>query len=148
MMRLLIIFACLPLRHLQLNSGFGYRVHPLSGKVSAHQGVDLHARADTVFAVMDGRTEQVACGKSLGIFIRLSHGSVYTLYGHLSQALVLPGDSVAAGTPIAITGRTGQVTGEHLHFAVRSNGHYIDPVRFLFYLMITPALYSPIHKKT
>ena len=52
---LMTCMVCLPLRHLQITSGYGYRVHPLSGRYQFHKGIDLRARSDTVFAVLAGR---------------------------------------------------------------------------------------------
>jgi murein DD-endopeptidase MepM/ murein hydrolase activator NlpD len=123
---------CLPLRHLQLTSGFGFRVHPVSHAWKFHAGIDLAARRDTVFAVLDGLVRTEGYDPRLGLTVRITHpGDLETIYGHLSQFLVLPGDTVASGDAIAITGATGAVTGEHLHFAVRYRGRPIDPLYFL-----------------
>ena len=129
-----ILFAgmlCLPLRQLSLSSTFGYRLHPITGKYAFHAGVDLRARADTVFAVMPGKVTAVSYNRYLGIFIRIDHQEFRSTSGHLSQIFVLPGDSVSAGQPIAITGSTGRVTGEHLHFSIQFNHRYINPLKFL-----------------
>ena len=133
-MRTMLLFSliCLPLKHLQLTSGFGYRSHPLTGKFSFHSGVDLRASRDTVFAVMDGSAISVSYDRGLGICIRLAHGTVETSYGHLSAVLIHPGDSVLAGQPIAVTGATGTVTGEHLHFSVRCGKKPVDPLEFIY----------------
>ena len=53
-----------------------------------------------------------------------------TLYSHNSKNLVEVGEWVKAGQPIALTGRTGRATTEHLHFEVRINGKTYDPARF------------------
>lgn len=128
---LLTVAFCLPLRHFSQTSGFGYRVHPLTGKYCFHTGVDLRADKDTVFAVLDGVVSAASYDRLLGIYIRLNHSDFQTLYGHLSQILVLPGDSVFAGDAIAISGATGRVTGPHLHFSVQFRHRNIDPLRFL-----------------
>ena len=127
---LLYIF-CLPLRHLTLTSPYGFRVHPITGKYCFHEGIDLRAHQDTVYAVLKGVVQQTGYHSLLGIFIRLDHGQFQTTYGHLSQLFVLAGDSVCASCPIGITGATGQTTGEHLHFSVKFNGQYINPLKFL-----------------
>jgi len=128
---LLTVAFCLPLRHFSQTSGFGYRVHPVTGKYCFHTGVDLRADKDTVFAVLDGVVSAASYDRLLGIYIRLNHSDFQTLYGHLSQILVLPGDSVSAGDAIAISGATGRVTGPHLHFSVQFRHRNIDPLRFL-----------------
>lgn len=143
-----IILACclvyLPLRHLQLTSGYGYRLHPLTGRYAFHQGIDLRARSDTVFAVLSGKVEASAYEHLLGFYIRLDHGDFQTLYGHLSQLFVLEDDSVVAGMPLGITGHSGRVTGEHLHFAVSYRHRAIDPLKFLTLL----TNFNSNHKET
>lgn len=126
---------CLPLRQLHITSGYGYRVHPLTGRSQFHKGIDLRARSDTVFAVLAGRVKTAAYDPLLGFYIRLDHGDFETLYGHLSQAFVLAGDSVNACDALGITGASGAVTGEHLHFAVSYRHSAIDPLKFLMRLM-------------
>jgi murein DD-endopeptidase MepM/ murein hydrolase activator NlpD len=122
---------CLPLRHLSLSSPFGYRLHPVTGKYAFHAGIDLRARSDTVFAVLPGKVTATSYDRYLGIFIRIDHQEFQSTSGHLSQIFVMPGDSVSAGEPIAITGSTGRVTGEHLHFSIQFNHRYINPLKFL-----------------
>jgi murein DD-endopeptidase MepM/ murein hydrolase activator NlpD len=137
-MKALLVYClvCLPLKYLQLSSSYGYRIHPLTGKYAFHAGVDLRARNDTVFAVMNGLTKSVGYDDFLGINIRLEHDSLETVYGHLSRVFVSPGQPVEAGEPIGITGVTGRVTGEHLHFSVRFKGRYVDPLEFIYQNLI------------
>lgn len=132
----LIAVVCLPLRNLVVTSGFGYRIHPLNGRYLFHEGVDLRAQRDTVFAIMDGFVNTAGYEPVIGLHICIDHGTVHSVYGHLSQIFVLPRDSVLAGQPIGITGATGNVTGEHLHFAIRCGRQYIDPIQFLYGLLI------------
>ncbi|OKS86674.1 M23 family metallopeptidase [Mucilaginibacter polytrichastri] len=127
---------CLPLKNLRLNSSYGYRIHPITGKYAFHAGVDFHARADTVFAIMDGLITETGYYPDLGIHIKLDHGDLQFIYGHLSQVFVLPGDTVSSGTAIGITGATGRVTGEHLHLAIRDHCKYINPIKFLYETLI------------
>jgi murein DD-endopeptidase MepM/ murein hydrolase activator NlpD len=131
-----ICLVCLPLKHLKINSDFGYRVHPLTGKYALHAGVDFKARHDTVYAILNGLVRSTGYDDGLGINIRLEHGEITSVYGHLSQVLVGPQDTVAAGEPIGITGSTGLVTGEHLHFSICYRHKYINPIKFLYELLI------------
>jgi murein DD-endopeptidase MepM/ murein hydrolase activator NlpD len=131
-----LCLVCLPLKHLKINSDFGYRIHPLTGKYAMHAGVDLKARHDTVFAILDGLVKSTGYDAGLGINIRLAHGDVESVYGHLSQILVVTQDSVTAGEPIGITGATGHVTGEHLHFSICYRHKYINPIKFFYELLI------------
>jgi murein DD-endopeptidase MepM/ murein hydrolase activator NlpD len=130
----------LPLRRLKLTSSFGYRINPVIGAWKRHCGIDLSARLDTVFCVMDGVVTQIGYDPALGIFIRVRHGGdIQTTYGHLSIPWVSATDGLSAGQAIGITGATGRVTGEHLHFAVRLNGMPCDPLQFLFTLFHLPG---------
>lgn len=123
---------CPPLTHIKLNSSFGYRIHPLTGKPRFHEGIDLAARHDTVFALMDGVVAGTAYEPGLGLRVVLDHtGGTKSSYGHLSQWWVCRGDSVKAGDPIGLTGATGQVTGEHLHFAIKYHNRFLNPLAFL-----------------
>jgi len=108
-----------------------------------HSGIDLRARHDTVFAIMDGRVSAVNFDPQLGVFIRLDHGELQSTYGHLSQVFVLPGDTVQAGLAIAITGSTGRVTGEHLHFGIQYHHQNINPLEFLFRRINQIQYYEP-----
>jgi murein DD-endopeptidase MepM/ murein hydrolase activator NlpD len=121
---------CLPLHQLSLTSAFGFRIHPLTGKYAFHAGVDLRAHHDTVFSVLPG-TLIVGYNAFLGIYVKITSSNLEVIYGHLSQLLVAPDQKVFPGTAVAITGATGRVTGEHLHFSVRFGRNYIDPLLFL-----------------
>ncbi|MBS1503554.1 MAG: M23 family metallopeptidase [Bacteroidetes bacterium] len=124
----------LPLHHVSVTSGFGFRMHPVTGRYTFHAGVDLRAHADTVYAVTSG---SVAAGYNpfLGNYVRVVSGDLQIIYGHLSQLFVLTGDSVFCAEPLAISGSTGRVTGEHLHFAVSWRGHDINPLLFLLHAL-------------
>ena len=124
---------CLPLKHLAITSDFGYRIHPITKQYRLHSGIDLRARHDTVFAITNGRAV-VGVDRFLGIYIQVTNDDLQITYGHLSQVLTI--DSVNAGDPIAITGATGRVTGEHLHLSVKYKGLPIDPLKFLYELTI------------
>ena len=127
---------CLPLKNLHLTSSYGNRIHPVTGKYAFHEGIDLRAKQDTVYAVMDGKINAVSYNGFLGIYIRLDHDQFQSIYGHLSQVFVTAGEIIQAGDPIGITGATGRVTGEHLHFSIRCQQRYIDPLEFLYQILI------------
>lgn len=133
---LFILLLCLPLRHLHINSPFGYRKHPVYRKYQLHDGIDFCARHDTVFAVLDGVVRSAGFSDGLGWNICLRHGNVLSVYGHLSEIIVSSADSVREGQPIGITGATGCVTGEHLHFSLMYKGRLINPIKFFYELLI------------
>src|SRR5690606_34813589 len=121
----------LPLDKLKVTSPFGYRIHPINAKASHHNGVGCAARSDPVFSVLDGTGKETGHHPNLGKYIRTIHGEADLIYGHHSRLLVSTGDTVYVGQPIGITGATGRVTGEHLHFSVKFKGKYLDPLKFL-----------------
>jgi murein DD-endopeptidase MepM/ murein hydrolase activator NlpD len=131
-----LLVVCLPLKNLSVTSGFGYCVHPVTGEYAFHEGVDLRARHDTVFAIMDGLVTAAEYQSVIGLHLCIEHGQIQSVYGHLSRLFVAEKDLVFAGQPIGITGATGRVTGEHLHFAIRCGQRFIDPLQFLYELLI------------
>lgn len=125
----IMLCCCLPLKSLHLTSGYGYRVHPITKQYQFHQGIDLQAKHDTVFAISSGDA-QVGYNSLLGFYIKISDGHLCCTYGHLSVFLLNNG-AVQQGDPIAITGATGRVTGEHLHLSITYDGHPLNPLKFL-----------------
>lgn len=126
------LFASLPLSTVTLTSSFGYRTHPVTKKQkSFHSGVDLVANRDTVYSILHGIVESSGYNKLLGNYVRIKHGDYSSIYGHLSTRFVETNDIVKAGLPLGISGSTGRVTGEHLHFTVKYKDTYINPLPFL-----------------
>lgn len=139
---------CPPLRHLKLTSGFGYRIHPVTGKWHFHSGIDLSARSDTIFCVLDGMVKQTGYDPILGIYIKVDHGNeLLSIYGHLSLPWVSQKDTLLAGQPIGITGATGRVTGEHLHFTLRYRGALLNPLAFLKLILRREFLSANLKKQ-
>ncbi|MEN0053580.1 MAG: M23 family metallopeptidase [Mucilaginibacter sp.] len=126
-----LALSSLPLEDIKLTSGFGYRIHPILGSVKFHNGIDLSAREANVFSVLHGTVITSAYDNIIGNYVVINHGLYETTYGHLSIRFVKAGDLVKPGTIIGISGRTGRVTGEHLHFIVKYKGQSINPLPFL-----------------
>ncbi len=105
-----------------------------NGKVaSVHRGTDFRVASGTaVRAANDG---QVVLAQPLffeGGCVMIDHGDgLKTIYMHLSQIEVKPGEHVKKGQVIALSGGTGRATGPHLHLAVRWEGAYLDPMKLL-----------------
>ena len=118
---------CYPLSHIKINSPYGYRKDPFTGKRKFHNGIDLHARSAKVFAMMQGRVLKVGQDKVSGRYITLQHGSFTVSYCHLSQISVSQGQAVLPGDVVGITGNTGRSTGEHLHITCKYKGETINP---------------------
>lgn len=119
---------CYPLSSVKINSPYGYRKDPFTGKREFHNGIDLHARSSKVFAMIQGRVLKVGQDKVSGKYVTLQHGSFTVSYCHLSQISVSQGQDVLSGDVVGITGNTGRSTGEHLHITCKYNGNYIDPI--------------------
>ena len=129
----------LPLKRLRQTSAFGWRVHPITGKFQFHKGIDLAARHDTVFCILNGIVSTIGYNAYIGNYVIISHpGEVQSIYGHLSAIAVLPDEQIMAGQPIGITGATGRVTGEHLHFSIKYQGRELSPLIFLGGLFARP----------
>lgn len=124
---------CYPLSSVKINSPYGYRKDPFTGKRKFHNGIDLHARSAKVFVMMQGRVLKVGEDKVSGKYVTLQHGSFTVSYCHLSQISVSQGQAVLPGDVVGITGNTGRSTGEHLHITIRQKGEYINPRIFLDY---------------
>jgi murein DD-endopeptidase MepM/ murein hydrolase activator NlpD len=104
-----------------ITSVFGWRVHPITGNQRFHAGTDLGAPTGTpVLAAAAGQVETANWLGGYGLAVTLNHKSAeQTLYGHMSEIFVQPGQWVQAGTVIGRVGSTGNSTGPHLHFEVR-----------------------------
>lgn len=115
--------------------GFGMRYHPVYHAMLPHDGLDIANDVGTaVYATGDGVVESAGrTSAGLGVMIVINHGYGYTtVYGHLSEVLVRSGERVKRGALIARSGRTGVVTGPHLHYEVRLHGQLQNPVDYFF----------------
>ena len=116
-------------RDARVTSGFG-NGRVFNGQISSrHMGLDLDGEpGDTVMAVSRGVVALVDEFLLAGNIVYLNHGGgLLSGYFHLSEQLVIPGDTVEAGTPIGRVGATGRVTGPHLHWVVRYGSTSVDP---------------------
>ena len=131
---------CYPLSHIKVNSPYGYRKDPFTGKRKFHNGIDLYARNAEVYAMMQGRVLKVGQDKVSGKYVTLQHGSFTVSYCHLSQIFVSQGQAVLPGDVVGITGNTGRSTGEHLHITCKLNDLNINPsILFTSILLINNA---------
>jgi murein DD-endopeptidase MepM/ murein hydrolase activator NlpD len=109
------------------------RLHPVLRTVRAHRGVDYGAPTGAeVVAVASGTVISATYDRVNGRMVRLRHASGYeSSYLHLSAfgRGIQAGARVAQGTVIGRVGSTGLATGPHLHYGLRKNGVYVDPIR-------------------
>jgi len=112
-----------------LTSGFGPRQSPITHHLANHLGIDLAAPMGTdVYAAREGKVTDTGVNAVLGQYIVVTHeGGWSTVYGHLSARRVRLNDKVESGMIMGNVGSTGESTGPHLHFEVRSRGEARDP---------------------
>jgi murein DD-endopeptidase MepM/ murein hydrolase activator NlpD len=106
----------------EITSLFGWRIHPISGTQRMHTGTDIGAPMGTpVLASLSGRVilADMMGGYGLTVAIEHDNGVRQTMYAHLSELFVKPGDMVQQGAVIGRVGSTGASTGPHLHFEFR-----------------------------
>ena len=119
-----------------VTSPFGWRIHPIYGYRSLHDGVDLGAGCGTpIKAAADGTVLSEYFQTAWGNRIIIDHGvhfgvGVATISNHLSGYAVSVGDHVTKGQTIGYVGTTGWSTGCHLHFTVLQNGVAVDPMNW------------------
>lgn len=119
---------------IHVRSGFGMRVHPVTGVKKMHNGIDIAAPTGTpVFSFCDGVVTRVdvagvGSGKGNGNAIHIAVGPFNFQFFHLSRVDVRVGQKVHAGQVIGAVGSTGLSSGPHLHFGTLYNGKYVNPV--------------------
>lgn len=116
-----------PLDKIIVNSRFGIRKDPFTGKKRKHNGLDLQAKNEKVYAMMVGEVIKVSSDKSSGKYVTIRHGGYTVSYCHLSEVWVKKGMKVMPGEIVAVSGNSGRSTGPHLHISVQFDKQYIDP---------------------
>lgn len=119
--------------HTRISSPFGNRIHPILNTQKFHSGIDIPAPSgQPVVAAGSGTVVSSSYLGSYGNAVIIDHGGgIMTLYAHNSRLLVSNGDKVSKGQRIALIGSTGGSTGPHLHFEVRKNGKYMNPISYV-----------------
>ena len=142
--------ASFPVENFQAyTSGFGYRIHPVTGKKSFHSGLDLAAPLGSyVRSWWGGKIVGLSDHTACGTMVRIQSGNWTHIYCHLigkvektANGLALvdrrggivlyQGQTVASGARIGRVGMTGRTTGPHLHWSLKHNGKFIDPADVL-----------------
>lgn len=116
-----------------ISSYFGLRIHPISKEEKMHTGIDIEVpRKTPVSSAQKGTIVFANWFSGYGKAIIIDHGGGYTtLYAHLDVIGVGVGQEVEKGGYIGQSGNTGYSTGPHLHFEVRMNGDYVDPLTYV-----------------
>jgi murein DD-endopeptidase MepM/ murein hydrolase activator NlpD len=124
-----------PISNQRINSTFGYRIHPISGVIKKHQGIDLAGvKGQPIYAAADGIMIETGLSQFLGNFVKIKHLlNFVTTYGHLQDFVIFPDNSaVYQGQIIGYCGSTGRTTGVHLHFAITWKNEFLNPHSFIF----------------
>ncbi len=116
-----------------MRSPFGLRRHPILGYTKMHTGVDWAAPTGTpIYAAGNGTIEKAGWESGYGKFVLIRHNNGYeTAYGHMSAFArgIDDGTRVRQGQVIGFVGSTGLSTGSHVHYEIRVNGRFVDPMR-------------------
>lgn len=125
-----------PMKFGNVTSGYGMRMHPTLKYRKQHQGVDYGAPTGTpVWAVGDGTVLKAGWGGACGNMVTLRHANgLETIYCHFSKIAkgVRAGSRVEQKQIIGYVGATGRATGPHLHYGVKKNGRFVNPLALKF----------------
>lgn len=116
-----------------ITSNYGMRYHPIFKVYRFHSGTDIGMPTGAyIVAANDGVVTTSMYSNSYGNMIIINHGGgISTVYAHGSEIIAQTGQEVKRGDIIMKAGSTGWSTGPHLHFEVRLNGKYMDPMPFI-----------------
>ncbi len=124
-----------PVKVARISSHYGYRKkHPVLGYGAMHKGVDFAASIGTpIYASGSGTVSFIGWKSGYGRFILIKHDrTLSTAYAHSSKFAkgLKKGSRVKQGDIIAFVGKSGRVTGPHLHYEVRINDKQVNPMKF------------------
>lgn len=117
----------------QVTSGFGYRMHPITGAHAMHEGLDIsNSRWTPIYAPANGIISTSNANGNFGNLVVIDHGNGYvTKYGHLTKIMVEKGELVKRYGLIGYMGSTGRATGIHLHYEVHRDGAPQNPEKYI-----------------
>lgn len=111
-----------------ITATFATRVHPLTGKMYTHSGIDVAVNTGAeIVAAISGKVTLAGWDRDYGYSVVISDGDTEIRYAHLSEILVEKGENVTTGQLVAKSGNTGNSTGPHLHFELKVAGQNVDP---------------------
>lgn len=118
-----------------LASLFGMRNHPIRREFIHHNGIDISVKNANVLSTAKGQILEVGFNNGYGNYVKIDHlNGFVTLYGHLSRVVVKEGQYVDIAQKIGVSGSTGRVTGEHIHYEVIYNNTHRNPLYYLLLL--------------
>ena len=132
-----------------MSSPFGFRSDPLLGYTKRHTGMDFACPpGNPIYATGDGVVVKVAHErKGYGNHVEIDHGFGYmTRYAHMSKIYVELGQKLSRGDCIGLSGRSGRITGPHLHYEVMYRKDYVNPALYMD-LDMSPEDYAGLVRK-
>lgn len=126
-----------PIKQPVVSSGFGMRNHPIYKRRKFHTGIDLPKTKGTpIYATGNGIVTRKGYCSGYGNYIEIKHaGNFRSFYAHLSKTMVNVGDSVNMTKQIACVGNTGLSTGSHLHYEIRKEKRFLNPIEWCYCLL-------------
>ena len=127
----------------QVGASTGRKMDPFYKAFVFHEGLDLIvARGTPVKSAAGGTVQKVQTSKKLGKTVEILHDGGYTtVYAHLESVSVRAGQKVDTGQRIGTVGMSGKAFAPHLHYEVRRDGEFLNPVNCIF-ASVTPAEYT------
>ena len=132
-----------------LSSPFGYRSDPITGESKMHTGMDFSCDpGNPIYATGDGTVILVESDfYGYGNHIEVDHGFGYvSRYSHLADMFAYVGQKVRRGDCIALSGKSGRVTGPHLHYEIMYRNDFVNPAAYMD-LDISPEDYDAMVRK-
>lgn len=116
-----------------ISSRFGWRLHPISGELSEHNGIDIAMEGGTpINNVLYGKVTTVAYDENgYGNYVVVTWGEREVLYAHMSSVAVSAGQTILKGDIVGYVGSTGSSTGNHLHIEYKKKGYLLNPQFYL-----------------
>ncbi len=119
---------------ISLKSAYGDRYSPITGKWHFHNGIDLFSAVGAkIIATADGIIrDNWIMHNQYGRWVVIDHSNgLETWYAHMSKVFVREGQKVKKGDVIGIIGSSGASTGIHIHYSIKKNGEFIDPILYI-----------------
>jgi murein DD-endopeptidase MepM/ murein hydrolase activator NlpD len=117
----------------RITSTFGYRVHPITGAYTIHEGLDISGTIGTpIKSPADGVVSFVGFKDFFGRVVMVDHpvSGFKTIFAHLNKAAVSEGQALKRGDILGYLGNSGRSTGPHLHFEVHKLNSVVNPTDF------------------
>lgn len=124
----------MPCEYTNVCDPFGWRIHPITGELKLHDGIDLANKEGTpIYATRSGVVNIAGFEEDgAGYYVSVNHGDGFSsVYMHMTHYVVKMNQKVEAGELLGYMGSTGLSTGSHLHFAMSYDGHSQNPADYL-----------------